>query len=113
MYTRTALPFSIHVSANRRRKRGDYGPLVILIVNVLLYVPAYALAGMVTVKLGVTVKLPIPVSAVALKNFDVVEPSAVSTSGYEMPLTVGLVQVPLLQLVDGCELMRATSVASV
>lgn len=52
-----------------------------LTVNVLLYVPAYALAGMVTVKVGVIVKLPMPVFAVALKNFEVVAPSAVSTSG--------------------------------
>jgi len=68
-------------------------------VTVLVYVPAYAFARMVTRTVGVTVKSPIPVSAAALKNFTAVgaDAPAGTPSGYETEF-VAFVQVPCAQL---------------
>jgi len=65
---------------------------------VLVYVPAYVLAGIETCTVGVTVNLPIPVFAAALKSLTAVggDEAAGTLSGYPIEF-VGFVQVPEAQ----------------
>jgi hypothetical protein len=67
-------------------------------VTVLVYVPAYVFAGIATCTVGVTVKLPSPVVAAALKSLTAVgaEVPAGTPRLYEIEF-VGLVHVPVAQ----------------